>query len=235
MNEQLETIKAVANATEAAANATEKAIGATESFGKFISKFIKGSLEQGIGIVEDKLTYARWENQVRLINKVNEIMRANDIVEPRKCVPMKIAVPIFSNASLEEESFLQERWAKMLVNASCSSVVNVERSYISILEELSSLDVQNLEKIYKHEVLDINDTIIITDELPNATTAIHEKSKAYIKLNNEIEVSLQNLSRLGLILGAFTAGGYYRYDSVYQTYLGRAFINSCTITKYIDL
>jgi hypothetical protein len=229
MNEQLETVKSVADATNEVAKTTGKAIDTLESFAKFISHFIQGSLEQGMGIVEDKLKYVRWERQIRFMSKVDEVMKEKNIYELSRPVPMTLAIPIFSNATIEENNYLQDKWVEMLINAACVEKINVERAYISILEELSEIDVLNLEKIYEFEIKEVNNQAIDIVELPNRTSLVVDSNNQVNVIEDKIEVSLQNIARLGLIRGEFTIGGFQRYDPVYQTKLGKSFMAACTL------
>lgn len=49
--------------------------------GKFITPLIKGTLEQGIGIFEDKLKYIRWERQERMMRRSKEILKELGVSE----------------------------------------------------------------------------------------------------------------------------------------------------------
>ena len=51
-----------AKAVQEVAITAGKAIDVTQKFGGFISQYIAGTLEQSMGIFEDKLKYMRWEN-----------------------------------------------------------------------------------------------------------------------------------------------------------------------------
>ena len=62
-----------AKAIQEVAKTTGKAIDASEKFGTFFSRFAQGSLEQCMGIFEDKLKYMRWERQLRLIKRAETL------------------------------------------------------------------------------------------------------------------------------------------------------------------
>src|SRR4051812_43659442 len=93
-----------------------KAVDAGREFGGFMSRYISGSLEQAMGIFEDKLRYMRWENQIQLMRKVEQYLNQSGIGSPSKALPLKIAVPLFEAASLEDDEKLQELWAALLIN-----------------------------------------------------------------------------------------------------------------------
>ncbi len=62
-------------AIEEVAKTTGKAIDASRELGGFLSKYVGGSLEQAMGIVEDKLKYLRFERKVRLMDDLPSVFR----------------------------------------------------------------------------------------------------------------------------------------------------------------
>ncbi len=137
-----------AKATQEIAKVAGKITDAARETGGFIARYIGGSLEQGIGIFEDKLKYMRWERQVRLMQRADEFLRERGLEGPTRLVPMKIAIPLLQAASLEEDDDLQDIWARLLVNAAdAGSGVEVKRAYISILEDFDPLEAKILQKI----------------------------------------------------------------------------------------
>ena len=136
-------------AVQEVAKTAGKAIDAGTKFGDFISTFISGSLEQGMGIFEDKLKYLRWENQQRLMIRAADFMNKAKLDGPTKVLPLKIAVPFFQGASLEDNNEIQDLWAQLLVNASNEkSGIELKRIYIDILERLTSSQAKILEILY---------------------------------------------------------------------------------------
>jgi len=149
-----EMIDEEAKATKEVAKTACKAIDAGMELGKFLSKFIEGPLEQGIGIVEDKLKYMRWERQVSFMEKAMKTIANRGLTVPNRTVPLKIAIPLFQAATVEDDDDLQSVWANLLVNATDKdSGVEVRRSFVSILQDLSFVEVQILEKIYSIKVV----------------------------------------------------------------------------------
>ena len=67
-------VSETAKAVQEVAKATGKAIDAGQKFGGFISRYVAGSIEQGMGIFEDKLKYMRWERQVRLMQRAEQLL-----------------------------------------------------------------------------------------------------------------------------------------------------------------
>ena len=141
MIENNSDIKEVAKASQEIAKTAFKAIDAGSDMGEFISRFISGSLEQGMGIVEDRLRYNRWERQQRLMMRAEEFIKQQGLPLPDKPIPMKNAVPLLYHATLEEDDSLQDMWARLLVNGTNESTgINIERSFIEILAQISFLE-----------------------------------------------------------------------------------------------
>ncbi|WP_315707554.1 Abi-alpha family protein [Brenneria uluponensis] len=222
-----EEAKAVQEASKAVGNITE----AAKQFGGFIAKYISGPLEQGIGIYEDKLKFIRYERQLRLMKRTEELSAEYGLALPSRTVPMKIAIPIFQAASMEEDDYLQDKWASLLINASNAEMKNeIKRVHISILENLSALDVLTLDKIYSDDE-DRREGIYIQD-LPQGIDkgiAANIMEKMQNGPSKEIVLSLANLARLGCIDPTATYGGGVNFDVVTRTELGRDFIDACRL------
>jgi hypothetical protein len=125
---------------EEIAKTTGKAIDAAREAGGFLARFIRRPVEQASGIVGDWLTYVRWERQQRLMDRSNEFMKERGVAVPSRAVPLKIAIPIMREGSLEEDDELQDIWARLLVNAAdASSGIDVKHMFLSILKDLSGL------------------------------------------------------------------------------------------------
>ena len=92
-----------------------------------------------MGLVEDRLRYMRWERQQRFMERVSQVMKQLDESGPTKLVPLKLAVPLFQAASLEDDDYLQDLWANLLVKASVEKQnFELRRAYIDILGEIVS-------------------------------------------------------------------------------------------------
>ena len=214
------------------AETTGKAVDAIREFGGFVSRFINGPLEQGIGIFEDKLYYMRWERQVRLMLKAQEFLNDLGLQNPTRPVPMKIAIPLFQGASLEEDDEIQDCWAKLLVNAGdAESGINVTPIYISILEHLCSYDAILLDKIYSAPKEKAN-IALWTKNLPDEI--IYDVSNIEgMRPHEELELALANLNQLGVIMGRATWGGALSFACINQSVLGRNFVNACRLRNEI--
>lgn len=232
LNEDLKAIEEISKTTG-------KAIDAGMEFGAFISKYM-GYIRTGIWDVEDKLKYMRWERQARLMLRAKEFMHDMGTESPTKPIPLKLAIPFFQGASLEEDNYLQDLWAKLLVNSSnIDSRINLNRMFIDILERISVLEAIILQTIYSSYSNDIefNNMLhekICTSRLPEEVY-FEEDNKDYDKLENEeVLITLINLSRIGCISPSMSFGGGEIYDVINPMYLGKRFIDACTLTKKVD-
>ena len=162
----------------------------TLTIAKYINKYFGGTIEQGVGIVEDKLHYIRWEKQIKLFDQANAILKSRG-VETIEQIPQKLMLPLLEAATLEENDYLEEKWAKLLANAADKKRdINVKRNYISILENMTAYEFILLGAIAKHDC-NVN--------LANYPDEIITKTTNPEPPNNETEIAMNNLGRLGLL------------------------------------
>ena len=224
MSDESEAIKEVAITAG-------KVTDAGREIGGFIAKLVCGPLEQGIGIFEDKLRYIRWERQLRLMKRVEKSMHEIGINQPTRFIPLKFAVPFFQGASLEDDDYLQDRWANLLVNAvNARSGIDLKRVYISILENIDSFEVKILEKIYSIPFEKTQHVGIRTRDLPeDIQVGNDDQSQNDIPPGPEVALALANLARLGCIKFRMTWGGGEVFSRVNPTLLGKYFVEACTL------
>ncbi|MGC2048448.1 MAG: Abi-alpha family protein [Gallionella sp.] len=167
-------------AVQEVAKTTGKTIDAAREAGGFIARFVSGSLEQGIGIFEDRLKYMRWERQLRLMRRAEDFLKQSGLSAPTQAVPLKLAVPLLQGATLEEDDDLQDRWAILLVNAANASFgIEIRRSYVNILEQLNTLEVQVLDTLYSLPFEQSQHAGIITAELPHSARIAQKKRDSF--------------------------------------------------------
>ena len=223
-------MKDEARAVEEIARTAGKGIDAARELGSFIAQFIRGPLEQASEMVEDKLKYMRWERQQRMIQRSKEFLKQLGLDAPTRAVPMKIAIPILQAASMEDDDSLQDIWVRLLVNAGDAGwKVEIKRMHISILEDLSSLDVRILDTVYSH----VGDKIwrgIWTHELPNSI-AERGPQRDDNRPSPEIQLALGNLVRVGCLSPASTYGGKESLSFVFPTVLGQSLYEACTLRR----
>ena len=225
MNEISETAKA----GQEIAKTLSQGIDAVSEMGKFISKYVSGSLEQATGIFEDHLRYIRWERQQRLMIRAEEFRKQQGLSLPNKPIPLKNAVPFFLYATLEESNDLQDMWARLLINGTNKSTgINIERSFIEILAQLSFLEARILQAIYELPFEKTSQTGVVTEKLPEyATVAENKPANKYKDPTHEVKLALANLARLGCIKLPITWNGGEIFSEINSTILGKELVAAC--------
>jgi len=229
-----ETIEEVAKAAQEASKFGSSLVEAATKVGEFIAKTIGGPLETGIGIWHDRLKYSRWERQIRLIQKADEFLDSRKMVRPVRALPLSFAVPLLQAAALEENNDLQDMWARLLVNGLTEEGEEyLRRANIDILQSLSPFDAAILSKIYSVKTDSILSNSVLTDELPDKVTLSSTLTRDVLSQArepvDEVKLALANINRLGCISVGTSWDGSQIFKEVYQTILGRKFIEACTL------
>ena len=223
MKEESNTIKEVAKAWG-------RTVDLAEQFGGFIAKYIDGPLEQGIGILKDKLMYMRWERQVRLMQRASEFLSKEGFTQPTQVIPLKFAIPLLEAASLEDDDYLQDQWAKLIVNSAIeASGVVLTRTYIDILERLSPMEAKILNVMYSIPSGVMYHRRIDTLHLPESARIYDENTQNRKEPAEEIMLALANLDRLGCISASMSLGGGQLFRMVSPTILGKKFVEACIL------
>jgi hypothetical protein len=214
------------------AKAAGTSVEAARDFGTFIARYIGGPLEQAIGIWHDKLKYHRWKNQIVLAEKAKSFLLARGIDGPTRTLDLSLAIPLLEEASLSDSEVLRDRWATLLANAADASRPEVRRAYISILAELTPFDTVVLEKITDADrafvpALDKPRATLCTMGLPDSVSYEAIGNAAAFRIRPDVEVSLVNLGRLGLLDSVAAWGGMTNVLWVTMTELGRQFVAAC--------
>lgn len=233
VTEPSDPITESAKAAQEIAKTAGKAIDATREAGGFIARFVAGPLEQGMGIFEDRLRYLRWERQLRLMRRSEEVLRELGLSGPTRPVPLKLAIPLLQGASLEEDDQLQDRWVNLLVNAAnANSGVEIRRAYIEILEQITPLEAKILDVIYALPFETIRINGVVTQDLPNSTRAVLEtETEETADPTDDVKLAIGNLARIGCLKYVSTWGGGEYYKRTLPTFLGQAFVNACRVKR----
>ena len=155
------------------------------------------------------------------------------MTQPTRALPLNFAIPFFQGASLEEDDYLQDRWASLLVNAvNDQSGVDLKRSYIDILERINSLEARILEKIYSVPFETIQHVGVLTYDLPERIHVGNEQNNSSQNQkfpSPEVVIALVNLVHLDGIRFERAWGGGEIISKVNPTLLGFYFIKACTL------
>ena|SRR6516165_1601492 len=218
-----------AAATEATANASKEAIKASRELGRFIGGFA----HEVVGILEDHLKVVRFERRVRLADRVRNFLIERGMTGPTRKIPLSIAVPLLENATLEEDDDLREIWARLIVNGGdAGSGIELRRAFVSVLAEMTSLDVRSLAQIESAATLNAESgaTGVWTYELPERALPFVDGDPVASEdgPSPEVAISLGNLERLGCIISSNRTPVLKGVQLVNLTPFGRALIDACT-------
>lgn len=184
-----------AKAVQEVAKATGKALDGLQSSGKFFDRVFGGLVEDGVGIVADKVKYFRFDRAVKLAEKAEATLERRGLTEDTRSVPPKIALPLIENATLEDDEELHTLWANLLANAMDPNFeIKVNRIHVSLMQELEVIDVRILHAAFQLKSqqfarMPLNEVLFYRDRL--ATELKVDVGAA--------ELSLLNLMRLGCI------------------------------------
>jgi hypothetical protein len=224
-------ISETAKATQEIAKTTSKVIDTVEKFGEFISKYVHGSIQEGMGIFEDKLKYMRWERQMRFMQRAQELSNKLGLTNPLRPIPLNLALPLLQAASMEEDDYLQDLWARLLVNGSNSnSGTTLTRAYISILEQLTPFEARLLHKIYSLPYSETQHKGVDTGKLPDEVSIGKDdgKENELVDPPENVKLGLANLARVGCIVIQKSWGGGEIFKQINPTLLGKTFIEACS-------
>jgi hypothetical protein len=162
-------------ATQASANASKEAIEAGRDLGRFIS----GPAGEVVGMLWDHLKVVRFKRQIRLIDRVRRFLAAERGMDgPTRTITLKIGLPLLDNATLEEDDDLQDVWARLLVNGGdADSGIEMRRAFVSVLAEMTALDVRNLAAIEQVSPAELSGATlgVWTSHLPDVAMPISRR------------------------------------------------------------
>jgi hypothetical protein len=144
MSDPVETTKSVADAVKSASGATQKGLILVDKACNWISRLF--GADAG-GMIRDIMYFYRAKNALALQEKLDTHLAERGISTPKK-MPLRLSIPFLQAATLEDDPSLQEQWARLLANAMDPSLdIEMERSYATILRDMSPLECRVLEKI----------------------------------------------------------------------------------------
>jgi hypothetical protein len=222
-----------AKAVQEVAKTTRDVLPLVKQFGEWVGRLIGGPAEQGIGIVTDHLVYVRWERKQRLMKRADELMKEQGMVGPTRPVTPKVAIPLLQAATLEENNDLQDRWARLLVNAArMDSTADVTRALVTILSDFGPMEANLLDALVSAPPnAKTHGGFVATRYLPEAFVDDVGRitSESEREPPREVAIALWNLVRLGCVVTADSWGGGATITMVKPSALGEALVSACTL------
>lgn len=253
-----EEITESAKAVQEIAKTTGQAIGVIDRVGQFFSMVMKEPIDSACGMLADTLKFKRWQKQISLIEKAEKIIEEKRLSSHFRPVSPKLALPIFHNASIEDEESLHDLWAKLLV-ASLDPAIKVPRTaFVEIISQLEPMDVSILKQLFdlynvEIEAMKKRLTKRQTENwllMPTNVRLLTFKFFMYLKIDYEsYMVAVDNLQRLGLCRSyidrdtiettqndgdtvyADVVSDHGGYDTLFITALGLEFVRICTYAE----
>lgn len=208
----------------------KKGMDMAHDMGKFIAPLIKGSIEQGVGIFEDKLKYIRWERQQRLIQRSQKILEEMGVTEIEKPIPLKFALPLLQGSTVEDSDDIQDLWINLMINSVTNKKIELKRVYLDILERITPLEAKIISEIYKFPFEENRYCRFATDHLPNYIYYCENgKERDLVLKDEDVELALMNLARIGCISPTPTISGGEKFTIINMTLLGAKFYDACTL------
>jgi len=207
MTEEIEAAKEIAKTTG-------KAIDLVKDVGLFFAKAMGESIEATSGMLADTLKYKRWEKQIRLVEKAQQLLNDKGLSQNFRKISPKLAIPIIKNASFEDDDFMHTMWARLLARSMDPAEPASRSSYSDILKQLEPIDVRLLNSMFAIYNKTIREKGILSPNAPKDVppTSIKIRKKNIIQelsIDSEDYYSaIDNLRRLGL------CDSYIEEDSV---------------------
>lgn len=242
MSDESEVLIEVAKATQEVAKTTGIGLDTAQKIGSSISKLLGGTIEQSIGIYEDKIRYRRVEKLLSYMKKIEQQISELGLESHQtRHIEMKFGIPLLEAASLEDESRLQDLWVNLTVNSiNKESGFSLERAYIAVLEQMTVLEAKILITIYSHNYEQGELHNIETDMLPNRVMPhvysleeevnILNDRKEPAEPNTKIKLALSNLARLQCIKLSNSLGAEV-FNVVHPTLFGKKLYIAVSLPK----
>jgi hypothetical protein len=163
----------------------QEALKTLRGIGAFLAKAFGSTPEDLVGYLGgDWVRLRRAENIARMLHRAKTRLEEEGIIEP-KPASLSVALPILRGAADEDREELVDLWARLLANAMDPKLNSVRLRFIEAVKEMDPMDTKILEEMYK---------------MPAAGQAENDLASRLRVSRDEVDVSIQNLRRLGCIM-----------------------------------
>jgi len=203
MDEVTESAKSV----QEVAKTTGQVINVVDRLGSFFAKVMGEPIETTCDMLADTLKFKRWERQLALLEKAEALINQKGLGSKFRLITPKLALPIFHNASIEDDDTLHDLWSKLLVSSLDPEMNKSRIAFIDIIKQLDPLDVNVLTELHDIYIIEKERMSGLWAKMPtNRYLALSTNTKLYAvpiigKLSisdQDFWTSVDNLRRLGL-------------------------------------
>jgi hypothetical protein len=186
----------------------------------------------------DKAREYRVKNWISVQKRIVFMLRDAGLVP--QAIPPRLFLPALDAASVEDDSYLQEKWAALLANAATpDGPIKVSPAFIGILKELSPDDASLFDAIFEKSY-----AVKAQRVSPELMAGSEGELEKLFWGRSDFLVAFRNLQRLGLIQEEL--GKHYRKrkgvekpkdpddvilvdvsQAIYVTAFGLAFLRAC--------
>lgn len=231
MNEAEEIAKAI----QESAKLGKKGLEIADKAGSFFAKVFKEPINEISGIITDKLRFVRWRRMVQMADEVNKILDEKKVKDTR-AVPLKIALPILEESSLEDDPDLQYLWNHLLANAMNPYFNNeIRYGFTEMIKNITGIEVLILSEFYK--ILEKENRLAPLSKIHNYSLKKEQLIDGLRMSPDQYAVSANNLMRMQLLGPAVLRGGvkmgaepltiFKGIDAVILTPLAVKFVEAC--------
>ena len=124
----------------------------------FVKSLVPGFVAEFGGLLQDGVKSWRAKNMIRTLVRMKVLIAESGLTQQE--LTGKFFVQTMDKASIEDELYLQNKWATLLANAATGKIQN-DVKYASILSELNSNEVKFLDALttkgIKSEAVNVED------------------------------------------------------------------------------
>jgi hypothetical protein len=191
-------IEALANATGEVAKTAGKMVDAVEGSKAFFAKVIGQPIETISGIFTDKLKAVRYKRLLDLMHEVNAIHQERGISATVALDPI-LGLEIISEATLTDESTLNQKWAHLLANAmDPSKATSITRNYVETIKAITPIDAHVLQVVFDLE-RETESAIGHRGFAQNLDTVVEALVIKHALTEDVALTSLEHIATLGLV------------------------------------
>lgn len=124
----------------------------------FVQSLVPSFVTEFGGLLQDGVKSWRAKNMIRTLVRMKELVAKSGLAQQE--LTGKFFIQTIDKAGIEDESYLQNKWAALLANAATGKIQN-DVKYVSILSELNSKEVKLLDALtingIKSEAVNVED------------------------------------------------------------------------------